>query len=188
MIGTREVLGLHADGLRLSFGFNRLLNCHRPFLVQHGLGHAMRKCWAVGQFLGQCNGIGKQGVGRYQPVKEAPSRTLLCGHRATGKQQLGRSPLANQARQQSASTHVATGQTDPGKQERRLGAFGAQAKIAGQRNHRAGAGTDAVNCSDDRLRATAHRQNHVAGHAGEFEQLGHFHRDQRADDFVNIAA
>ena len=38
------------------------------------------------------------------------------------------------------------------------------------------------------MRAGAHGFHQVACHAGEFEQAGHFHFRQRADDFVHVAA
>ena len=50
----------------------------------------------------------------------------------------------------------------------------------GHRQDRAGAGADAVDRRDDRLRAGAHRLDEIAGHARESEQLGHRHFGQRA--------
>ena len=65
---------------------------------------------------------------------------------------------------------------------------GAVAQIGGHRDDRAGAGADAVDRGDDRLRASAHRLHQIAGHAGEIEQLGHRHLGERADDLVHVAA
>ena len=61
-------------------------------------------------------------------------------------------------------------------------------RSAAQRDHRAGAGADAVDRRDDRLRAAADRLDEVAGHAREGEQLGHRHLRQRPDDLVHVAA
>ena len=47
---------------------------------------------------------------------------------------------------------------------------------------------DAVDRSDDRLRAGAHRVDQVAGHARELEQPVAVHFGQRADDLVDVAA
>ena len=56
------------------------------------------------------------------------------------------------------------------------------------RQDRAGAGADAVDRGDDRLRADAHRLDQVAGHAREHQQLGRLQPHQRADDLVHVAA
>ena len=50
--GALEVLCLHADGLRLRFGLQSLVQRHGPFLMQHGLGHTVRKRRATGQVFG----------------------------------------------------------------------------------------------------------------------------------------
>jgi hypothetical protein len=75
---------------------------------------------------------------------------------------------------------------DPGEQECSLGGGCAQAHVAGQRHHGAGAGADAVDGADHGLRAIAHGLDEVAGHAGELKQLGHGHLGQRADDLVHV--
>ena len=43
VIGALEIPGLHADRLCLCLGFDGLLDRHRPFLVEHGLGHHVRE-------------------------------------------------------------------------------------------------------------------------------------------------
>ena len=40
------VLGQHTNRLRLGLGFYRLVDRHRPLLVQHGFGHAVCKSGA----------------------------------------------------------------------------------------------------------------------------------------------
>ena len=49
----------------------------------------------------------------------------------------------------------------------------AEAEVAGERDHRAGAGADAVDRRDDRLRAVPHCLDEIARHAREREELGH---------------
>ena len=39
LVRAPEVLCLHAQGLRLGFRLDRLIQAHVPFLAQHGLGH-----------------------------------------------------------------------------------------------------------------------------------------------------
>src|SRR5689334_1622628 len=39
--GAAEILRRHADSLGLGLGFDHLVDAHRPFLVQHGLGHGV---------------------------------------------------------------------------------------------------------------------------------------------------
>ena len=61
-------------------------------------------------------------------------------------------------------------------------------EVRGERDHRPGAGGDALDAGDDRDRALAHRLDHVAGHLGEADQLARVHLDQLADDLVDVAA
>ena len=53
---------------------------------------------------------------------------------------------------------------------------------------RAGADADTVDGGNDRLAATDHRLDQIAGHAGEGEQVLHVHLHQRTDDVMDIAA
>ena len=53
---------------------------------------------------------------------------------------------------------------------------------------RAGAGADAVDGRDDRLRAGAHRLDEVASHPCEREQARHVDLVERPDDLVHVAA
>src|SRR3546814_15970458 len=54
-----EILGLHADGLRLGFGFERGLQTHGQFHVELVLGHGMREGMAV---RSEERRVGKAGV------------------------------------------------------------------------------------------------------------------------------
>ena len=59
---------------------------------------------------------------------------------------------------------------DAGEQEGGLRIRALQAEVAGHGEDRPGAGADAFDRGDDRLRAGAHRAHQVAGHARELEQ------------------
>ena len=179
---------MHADGLRLRLGLNRLLNCHGPLLLQHGLGHALSKGGAHSQLGGQCLRPGQQ-VGRFvQAVEKTPGQALGAGHGPPGEEQLGRPALPDDARQQGARSHVGPGQADAGEQKSGLGGGSAQAHVAGQRHHGASASANAINRPDDRLRAVAHGLDEVTRHAGELQHLGHAHGGEGPDDLVHIAA
>ena len=67
-------------------------------------------------------------------------------------EKLGGAALADDARQDRAGAHVAAGKADAVEQERDLGARGADADVGGHGDDRAGAGADAVDRGDDRLR------------------------------------
>ncbi len=182
-----EVLRLHANGLRLGFGFDGLLDRHRPLLLQHGFGHAVGKGWAHRQVFRHGLRFGEQVCRFNQTVEKAPSQAFLRRHGAAGEQQFRRSALPDDAGQQRASAHVRPRQADAGEQKRGFGFLGAIAQVASQRHHRARAGADAVYRADDGLRAVAHGFDQIAGHAGEFQHLGHAHFGERADDFKHIA-
>src|SRR4029434_5758771 len=64
----------------------------------------------------------------------------------------------------------------------------AQPYVAEQRDHRAGAHTDAVNRCDDRLPTSTHAFHEIARHARELEQPLHITVEQRSDDVSHIAA
>ena len=63
-----------------------------------------------------------------------------------------------------------------------------QPEVARQREHRAGAGGDAVDRRDDRERAVAHRLDDRAAHARELEQLAGGQLLELADDLLDVAA
>ncbi len=108
-----------------------------------------------------------------QSVEEAPALALFRAHGAAGEQQFRRAALPDHARQHRAGTHVAAGKSHAGKQESGLCLRRAKPHVAKQRNHGTGANADAINGSDDRLRAGAHGFHEIAGHAREFEQTFH---------------
>src|SRR3989304_3671597 len=53
LISALVILRLHADRLRLGFGFDRVVDAHAPFLVNAALGHAMRERRACRDRIGQ---------------------------------------------------------------------------------------------------------------------------------------
>ena len=123
-----------------------------------------------------------------QRIEKAPLQAFVGGHGAAGEEQFRRPALADQARQQCAGAHVGAGQADAGEQKGGAGLRRSQPQVGRQRHHRAGTGANAVDCRYDGLRAGAHGLDQVTGHAGEFEQCGHAHFGQRANDFMHVAA
>ena len=77
---------------------------------------------------------------------------------------------------------------DAREQERELRRAREQPEVAREREHRAGAGRDAVDRGDDRQRAVAHRLDDRAAHARELEQLAGGQPLQLADDLLDVAA
>ena len=144
LVGAREIAGQHAERLRLRLGLDRLVDRHRPLLVQHRLGDAVGEGRARSELARQRLRIGEQRLGCAQPVEEAPALGLLAAERAAGVQQFAGAALADDARQHRAGAHVAAGQADPVEQERGLAARGAQAQVGRHRDDRAGAGAHAV--------------------------------------------
>ena len=132
--------------------------------------------------------LGEQRLGRDQLVEEAPALALLAAERAAGVEELAGAALADDARQDRAGAHVAAGQANAIEKERRLAARGAQTQVGSHRQDGARAGTHAVNCSDDRLRARAHRLHQLARHAREHQQFGRLQLHERTDDLVHITA
>ena len=63
-----------------------------------------------------------------------------------------------------------------------------QPEVGGQRDHRAGAGGDAVDGGDHGHRQLAQRLDDRAGHPRELAQLGGLALDQLADDLLDVAA
>ena len=106
-----------------------------------------------------------------QPVEPSPTLALVAAQHPAGVQQLARTAVADDARQQRARAHVAPGETHALEQERRLAARRAEAQVGRHGNDRAGARAYAVDRGDDRLRAGAHRLHEIAGHAREHEEL-----------------
>jgi hypothetical protein len=61
-------------------------------------------------------------------------------------------------------------------------------EVGCERDHRAGAGGDAVDRGDDRDWALAHGPDDVAGHLREPHEVAGLHGDQLADDLVDVTA
>ncbi len=171
-------------------GLDRRVEVHRPFLVQQRLRHGVGERRAVGQRRAQARSrFGAQRHPARQSVEEAPACASSPHIVRPGVEQLGCAALADDARQQRAGAHVAAGEPDSHEQERGLAARRAEPQIARQREHGARARADAVDGSDDRLRARAHRLDQVAGHSREGEQPGIVASSCRgADDVVHVAA
>src|SRR5262249_33887189 len=121
-------------------------------------------------------------------VKVAPALALLRRHDASGIKQLRRAPVTDDARQQGTGAHVAAGKTDAGEQERGFGLRCPEAEIAEQRYHRACTDTDAIDGTDNRLRARAHGFYELTGHPRKLEKSIHISAQQRPNDVVDIAA
>lgn len=68
------VLRLHADGLRLGLSLDRLFDGHGPFLLQHGLGHAVPEGGAIGQLACGLLDFAEQLAGLVQGVLEGNPR------------------------------------------------------------------------------------------------------------------
>ncbi len=183
-----EILALHADGLRLRFGLQRLLDAHIPLLIEHVLGHAVRERRPRHQTARQARRLRQQLIGRDQLIEEAPALALFRRHGATGKHQLGGPALTDQPRQNGARAHVTTGQADAGEQKCGLRRGCADPKIRHHRDDRAGPRTDAVHRRDHHLRTAANRLDQITRHARERQQLRHGHARQRTDDVVHVAA
>jgi MFS family permease len=191
-IGAAVIARLHADRLRLRLGLDRLIDGHVPFLMQahlsHGVGEGRPGC----KLGGKRDRVRQHGFRLDQPVEEAPALALLRRHGAAGVEELRGAALADDARQDRAGTHVGAGKADAHEQKRGLGPRRADAHVGRHGEDRAGAGADAVHRGDDRLRTGAHRLDQIAGHAREGEKaIGVavlLHLDQRADDFMHVAA
>src|SRR5205823_5760235 len=121
-----------------------------------------------------------------------PALGLGSVHEASGEQQLAGATLTDDARQDRAGAHVGAGQTDADEEESNLAACRPETQVAGHRENRAGAGADAVDGRDDRLRARAHALDQLACHAREAQKTFGVsliaRGDERADDFVHVAA
>src|SRR5262245_14245425 len=183
-----KILRLHAQRLGDRLGLDGALDRHRPFHVEHALGHSIGERRPGGKFGGKLLRLRQHGVGRGEPVEETPTFRLLAAKHAAGIEQFGRAARANEARQDGARPHVAAGQAHAVEEKRHLGARRSQAHVASHGQDRAGAGAYAVDGGDDRLRARAHGLDHLAGHAGEIEKLRRLHLDERLDDLEDVAA
>src|SRR5437763_10794480 len=185
---AHEILCLHAQRLLHRLGLDRGLDRHRPLHFQHALGHGIGKGRAIGELGGPLPRVCQHLLGRCQPVEKSPALCLLPAEHAAGEQQFRGAALADDARQDRAGAHVAAGQPDAVEEKRHLGRRRSNAQIAGHREDSTGARAHPLDGGDDRLRAGAHRLDHLAGHAGELQELFHLHLGERLDDLEHVAA
>src|SRR5215813_14491195 len=87
---ARKILRLHAQRLGDRLGLDRALDRHRPFHVEHALGHRVGESRSGGKFGGELLRQRQHGVGRGEPVEEAPALRLLAAEHAAGIEQFGR--------------------------------------------------------------------------------------------------
>src|ERR1700747_1220412 len=76
-IGALEILGLHADRLRLRFGLDELIETHRPFLNELRLGDAVGESRARRNPPRQRQGLVFERLGVDKFVEEAPLLSFL---------------------------------------------------------------------------------------------------------------
>src|ERR1700728_1268542 len=116
-VGTGEVVGLHAERLRLRLGFDGIVDRYRPFLLQALLGHGVREGWTIGKPCGHLPGMREYFVRADGRVVEAEALRLFAAHRPAGEKKLGRASRSDDARQDVAGAHIGSGETNPDKQE-----------------------------------------------------------------------
>src|SRR5262249_12709422 len=90
--------------------------------------------------------------------------------------------------QQVRGAHVRAGEPDLREQERERGGARQQAEVAGEGDHRAGAGGDPVDRRDHGQGALAQPLRDRARHARELEQPAGVELQKLADDLVDVAA
>jgi hypothetical protein len=121
---------------------------------------------------------------RLKKPQRSPSSRTSCGPCRGAP----RRALPDDAGEDGASAHVAAGEPDAGEQKGGARFRRGEADVGGHGDDRAGADADPVDRGDDRLAAADHRLDEIAGEPGEGEQALGIHRDERADDVVDIAA
>src|ERR1700733_4810135 len=89
-------------------------------MVEHRLGHPVRKIWTVSERAGERERLPLEIGARMQCVVEAPGRSFSRAHRPTGIEKLRGTALANDPRQNSARAHVRAGEPDAGEEKRGL--------------------------------------------------------------------
>src|SRR3954470_15257042 len=94
LVGALEVARLHADRLRLRFRLDRLVEAHRPFLVELRLGDAVREGWPRDDTRRHLERIGLERSCIDQAVVESPALAFGGTHCAAGVKQFGRAALA----------------------------------------------------------------------------------------------
>ena len=188
IVSALKIFAFHAFRLHAGFFVDRLVQRHRPFLVQHSFGCGMGERGTVCELDSEVARARLQHLRLAELVVKAPIVGLAPGQRATGVEQLGGAAQTDDARQHRAGTHVGARETDAHEQKRDARSIRAQAQIAHHCEYRAGAGAHAVDRRDDRLRTGEHGFDEIAGHLGEGEEFGRSALRQRTDDFVDVAA
>ena len=120
--------------------------------------------------------------------READLQGTLGVDGVAEQEQLGGAPEADHPRKQVRGAHVGAGEPDLGEEKREARRSRQEAEIRRERDHRAGAGGDAVDRRDHRQRALAERSDNRAGHARELEQIAGLHRLQGTDDLDDVTA
>jgi hypothetical protein len=151
-VGALEVLGLHADRLRLRLGLDRA-SIHAPFLVEHLLGHRVREGRPVGKRR------------RAPALRRADCRPGRAGCR-TPSARPRRPSIVRPVKSSSAArpwpmmrgriAQAPMSQPASPTRVNRNAVFAArcrEADVGGHREDRTGAGAHPVDRGDDRLRA-----------------------------------
>ena len=120
-----------------------------------------------GQLLRQRARLGEHRFRRDDAIGQTNPVRLGGDDRLAEHQDLGGARQADDLRQQPRRAHVGAGEPDLHEQKGDLRALRHDAKIARQRDHRAGAGGDAVDGRDHRLAQLADGADERAGHARE---------------------
>ena len=94
LVGALEVAGLHADRLGLRLGLDRLVEAHRPFLVELRLGDAVREGRAGNDAPRYLHRVRLESIGLDETVVETPALALGGAHGAAGVEQFGGTSLA----------------------------------------------------------------------------------------------
>ena len=113
-----------------------------------------------------------------RPMRSASS----ASNRVAEEEQLARLRQADDARQQVPRAHVGAAEADLREDEAELRALARDAKVARERDDRAGADRDAVDRGDDWLAERADVADEGAGHAREGEEPARVAREELADD------
>src|SRR5262249_374800 len=85
---ARKILRLHAQRLGDRLGLDGGLDRHRPFHVEHALGHGVRERRAGGEFGRELLRLGENRIAGREPIKETPALCPLPAQRAAGIEQI----------------------------------------------------------------------------------------------------
>ncbi|MGY4364397.1 hypothetical protein ACVW1A_000462 [Bradyrhizobium sp. LB1.3] len=103
-------------------------------------------------------------------------------------EQLGGAGLSDDPRQDRAGAHVTTSKAHLVEEECDLGPARRKPHVRRHGDDRARAGADTLDRGNDRLRASPHRLDEVAGHPRKRGQRLGVHLHERTDDLEHIAA